>query len=430
VIRLCTSIRVAIWMAHTCALASTSPVKVAAATALLPRALPHVQRLLSVPSPEADGGRPAQPIVKDLDGGYAVAWQRIADAVRAGTSLSSARYFLALENVAVVDASLGARSGPLLEVACGVLFDTWHGTSEFASSKPVIIPAPVSDAYWRRVDAFSVAAQPLPEARSWTLGRAAVEVLAPSPGLAHNDWIGAQEVVASQGDGGAVYAGRQAQLEDVVSVLFAALLVRVGKRGVTVTAHCPHPGPHCIPMRPPLQARRSSTYDARTAAVAAVFGRHAHRGVDFVDVTPILVDHKAALLQRAAEVLVPFVRLLRAANTRGPQRRLATAGISTRGYLFAPYIALALEQVDAARALATRCDVGFSAGAVRCLHRALLLLRRRRPWGDARRSQSSLFSRPAHYPRLPSLHPAHTARSTRARRTSASSFTGEAGRGG
>jgi len=62
----------------------------------------------------------------------------------------------------------------------------------------------------------------------------------------------------------------------------------------------------------------------------------------------MLVDGRAALMRRATALLVPFVRLLRSdpADAADPTpRRLGIAGISSRGYLFAPYIAMALEEV-------------------------------------------------------------------------------------
>ena len=69
------------------------------------------------------------------------------------------------------------------------------------------------------------------------------------------------------------------------------------------------------------------------------------------------MDGRLALKRRAAELLIPFVRLIRAEPIRSGElsrRRLGVAGISTRGYLFAPYIAMALEEVGGLRSFLMR----------------------------------------------------------------------------
>jgi len=157
--------------------------------------------------------RPAQPIVPFEPtpwGGLAVAWQRIDDSIRAGTKVSSSRYWLSMENVACVEGL--SRSGTTYDVACGILFDTWCGVVLHAHSHPVRVPDSVVQRYWAGVDEYAGVTPPVPEAASWTFGRAALMVLPMSPTLRHDDWIGSPEVHALQDAGGHRYSGREAQL--------------------------------------------------------------------------------------------------------------------------------------------------------------------------------------------------------------------------
>lgn len=232
-----------------CAVTSESAVKVDVVRASMTAV---ASSLVAVPAPSST--RPAQPIVEsssDPWAGFAVAWQRIDDAIRSGAKISSARYWVSLENVACTSSVANPREGPLYEVACGVLLDSWTGVILRASSRPVLIPSAICERFWKVVDDRALAAPQLPG--EWTLGLAAVEVLAPSPSSQHNDWIGAAEVLAAQAAAGGVgYAGgRRAQLSEVASSLFAQLAVR---RGNVCAPHASVPDPPhscAFPRRPP-----------------------------------------------------------------------------------------------------------------------------------------------------------------------------------
>ena len=240
-------------MARVLALTSQSSIKVNSVLSALPIASALVDAVLPVASPAAASGRPAQPIVSEDPeswGGYAVAWQRLQDAIVAGAKISSARYWLSIENVAC-KADLTTRSGPLSEVACGVLFDSWTGVILHASSRPVLIPAVVYERYFQQLEAFSQSSSPPPGAGVWTLGHAAVEVLAPSPAVQHDDWIGAAEVLAAQPeDGQGFRGGRAEQIKGVTVVLLSQLQVRA--REIPV---CTNPFDPVSPF-PILYARR------------------------------------------------------------------------------------------------------------------------------------------------------------------------------
>jgi len=314
-------------MAANLAVASTSAIELAAANDLL-AAGPGDSLFTAVVGVDASAPsvlRPPQPEVASVDQGYAVAWTRLAAALRNGAKVSLARYWLMIENClvpfsAATAAAAVAHPVSVADVACAVLLDTNTGTITCAASDAVPVPAAVSDLFARRHHAeTSDAAGTASLTPVWTIGHAAVEALKSAPGsVSHGDWIGAPEVqalCAALGVAAGYAEGRRAQL-----------------------AHA---------LKRCLQLQRRHAADpalARDRAdVRRAFGHYAHRGVAFVDVTPCLEDHGEAVARRAAAAVAPRIALLRALDVCGAvPRRLAVAGIASRGYLFAPYVARGL----------------------------------------------------------------------------------------
>lgn len=227
-------------------LASTSAIKIAAAK------MAGYEVIAAVPA--SDDSRPAQPIYRIAMSSDLIL-SRINAAVRAGTPITTGRYWMIIENVACVF------EDSYNDEAFVIVFDTWTGLMAVGvSSKLVGIPAEYVKHFKSREH------ERLPD---WTFGRAAVEVEAALGNkVEHNDWFGGSLVKSP-------YPSRLHQIVDAINHVDTNVVTKYEKYSDAIASKCVY-------------------YSS-------------HKGVPFYDVMPAFYSANELMQQQVVRVLFPYV---------------------------------------------------------------------------------------------------------------------------